>query len=64
METYARLAAALGADLSARLYPNTGPAIRDRHQAGIPEALLALLHPRWRPHTEVAYADRAAAGST
>ena len=45
-ETYALLAAALGADLSVRLYPNTGPAIRDRHQARILEALLAMLHPR------------------
>jgi transcriptional regulator with XRE-family HTH domain len=54
LETYARLAAALGADLSARLYPNTGPAIRDRHQARILEALLAQLHPRWRGYPEVA----------
>ena len=54
LETYARLAAVLGADLSARLYPNTGPTIRDRHQARILEALIARLHPRWTPFTEVA----------
>ena len=53
LETYARLAATLGADLSVRLYPNTGPAIRDRHQARILEALLALLHPRWRALPEI-----------
>jgi transcriptional regulator with XRE-family HTH domain len=52
--TYARLATALGADLSIRLYPNTGPTIRDRHQAGIAECLLAIRHPRWRPYLEVA----------
>ncbi len=53
LETYARLAAPLGADLAARLYANTGPVIRDRHQARLLEALLALLHPRWQPFTEV-----------
>jgi transcriptional regulator with XRE-family HTH domain len=54
IETYAKLAVPLGADLAARLYPNTGPLIRDRHQASIVEALLAQLHPRWRATTEVA----------
>jgi transcriptional regulator with XRE-family HTH domain len=54
LETYARIAAALGADLVVRLYPNTGPVIRDRHQAGILEALLATLHPRWAAYPEVA----------
>jgi len=53
LETYAQIAAALGADLSTRLYPNTGPAIRDRHSVPILEQLLASLHPRWRPCTEV-----------
>lgn len=52
--TTARLATALGADLSVRLYPNTGPAIRDRHQAGILEALLASKHGRWHAYPEVA----------
>jgi transcriptional regulator with XRE-family HTH domain len=53
IETYAKLVAALGADLSARIYPNTGPSIRDRHQAGILEAMLEAIHPRWRRFTEV-----------
>ena len=54
LEAYARLSVALGADLAAHLYPNTGPAIRDRHQARILEWLIGLLHPRWRSFTEVA----------
>jgi transcriptional regulator with XRE-family HTH domain len=53
IETYAKLAVPLGADLATRLYPNTGPRIRDRHQAPITEALLQQRHPRWRPATEV-----------
>lgn len=53
LETYAKLAVPLGADLSTRIYPNTGPLIRDRHQARIAEALLAASHPRWRAATEV-----------
>lgn len=53
-ETYAMLAVPLGADLALRLYPNTGPTIRDRHQARIEEALLAQVHPRWRAFAEVA----------
>ena len=54
VETYAALGAALGADLAARLYPTTGPAVRDRHQAPILECLLGMIHPRWHPFTEVA----------
>jgi transcriptional regulator with XRE-family HTH domain len=54
LEVYERLAAVLGADLSTRLYPNTGPAIRDRLSAPMLEALIGLLDPRWRPFTEVA----------
>ncbi len=53
LATYERLAAVLGADLSIRLYPNTGPAIRDRLSAPMLEALLRGLHARWRPFTEV-----------
>lgn len=30
----------LGTDLSVRLHPNTGPRIRDRHQAAITDALI------------------------
>jgi hypothetical protein len=54
LEAYGRLAAVLGADLSVRLYPGTGPAVHDRHQAPILEHLLAARHPRWDPYTEVA----------
>ncbi len=54
LETYVRLATAIGADFVGRLYPNTGPAIRDRHQARMLEALLAAIHSRWHAHTEVA----------
>ncbi len=52
LETYALLATALGADPVARLYPTTGPSIRDRHQAPILEALIHQLHPRWDPYPE------------
>lgn len=54
VETYARLATSLGADLHARLYPNTGPAIRDRHQTRMVEGFVELLDPRWRSFGEVA----------
>src|SRR5688572_22920817 len=45
--TLQSIAVALGADLSVRLYPNTGPAVRDRIQAAIEDALLALAAPVW-----------------
>lgn len=54
LDTHARLAGALGASLGAHLYPNTGPALRDRHQARILEWLLTQLHSRWQPYLEVA----------
>jgi len=47
------VAYALGADLRVRLYPGSGPRIRDRHQARMIEALLARLHPRWTTYLEV-----------
>ena len=53
-ETYLRLAAALGADFTAHLYPNAGPAIRDRFQAPIVEGLLGILAHRWQPFPEAA----------
>ena len=53
LDVYARIAAVLGADLGARLYPNTGPLITDRHQARILEWILAQCHARWTPYTEV-----------
>jgi transcriptional regulator with XRE-family HTH domain len=54
LEAYGRIAAVLGADLSVRLYPSTGPAIHDRHQARILECLLNERHPRWHAFTEIA----------
>jgi hypothetical protein len=53
VETYAKLTTALGADLNARIYPNTGPAIRDRHQARMLEGVLGSVHPGWQRFTEV-----------
>jgi transcriptional regulator with XRE-family HTH domain len=43
----------LGADLAVRLYPNTGPRIRDRSQGAMVDALLTALHPRWKRLLEV-----------
>ena len=53
LETYARLAVPLGLDLSARLYPNTGPRLRDHTAAPMLEHLLATRHPRFGASTEV-----------
>jgi len=53
IETYARLSAALGSDLSVRVFPNTGPAIRDRHQARISEAIIRAIDRRWTAVPEV-----------
>ena len=54
LQTYAKIAVPLGADLRTRLFPNTGPLIRDRHQAAMLEALLGVLHPRWHAFLEAA----------
>src|SRR4029079_4115460 len=54
LETYARIAAALGADLAALVYPQTGPRIRDRHQVRMAEVVIGSLHPRWQVTPEVA----------
>lgn len=53
LDTYARLARAMGLDLAARLYPNTGPLLRDRHAAPMLELILRERHPRWHPFLEV-----------
>ena len=47
------LADALGASVSVRLYPGTGPRIRDHLQAKILEALLRQLDGRWKRFVEV-----------
>jgi transcriptional regulator with XRE-family HTH domain len=52
-EVLNRIAIALGSDLSIRLFPNTGPPLRDRNQSRMLEALLRILHPRWRATLEV-----------
>ena len=54
IEICVRLGLALGADLAHRLYPTTGPTIRDRLQAAIAETLLSILHPRWHAFLELA----------
>jgi len=48
------LSGVLGATLSVRVYPNTGPTIRDGIQARIVEELLRVVAPTWRPSIEVA----------
>jgi transcriptional regulator with XRE-family HTH domain len=48
------LAGSLGADVSVRVYPNTGPRIHDRSQAPIVEELLRIAHESWRRTAEVA----------
>jgi transcriptional regulator with XRE-family HTH domain len=54
LETYMRVASALGADFASRVYPNTGPRVRDRHQVRMAELVLESLHPRWVATPEVA----------
>jgi transcriptional regulator with XRE-family HTH domain len=54
LETAARVGGALGLDLSVRFYPGTGPLVRDHLQAAMVEALLNVLHERWRRSLEVA----------
>lgn len=51
-EVLARLAEALNATLSLRLYPNAGSRIRDRWQAPMLETLLGATGTRWRPYPE------------
>jgi transcriptional regulator with XRE-family HTH domain len=53
LETLMAISVALGADLSIRLYPGSGPRLTDRHQARMVEVLLKGLSPDWRPHVEV-----------
>jgi transcriptional regulator with XRE-family HTH domain len=53
LTTWARLAAPLGLDLGTRLFPNTGPALRDRHAAPMLELLLRTARPAWSAFTEV-----------
>ena len=43
----------LGADVSVRVYPTTGPTVRDGIQARIGEELLRIVAPSWRRLVEV-----------
>lgn len=54
LRTLARIALALGCDLSVRITPGAGIPIHDRVQGRMIEAFLTALHPRWRPLPEVA----------
>ena len=51
--TLARIAVALGGDVSIRLTPGAGIAIHDAIQARMVEALIRDVHSRWRPYPEV-----------
>lgn len=53
IETLVALGAALGGEVSFRLYRGTGPRIADRWQASMVEGLLAVLDDIWSPHLEV-----------
>jgi transcriptional regulator with XRE-family HTH domain len=53
-EVTARVAAALGGTLAVRIYPGTGPLVRDHISAAMIGALLRSLHQSWRPTPEVA----------
>lgn len=54
LNTLIALAIALGADLSVRFYPGTGPRLTDRHQARMIETVLRRLTRDWIAHLEVA----------
>lgn len=54
IEVLTAIGIVLGADLSIRYFTGAGPRIHDRFQAPMLEALLRILHPRWRAELEVA----------
>jgi transcriptional regulator with XRE-family HTH domain len=53
LTTLVAISTVLGADASIRLFPATGPRIRDHVQAAIVEALLRDVHPTWKRFVEV-----------
>ena len=53
LATLSAISTVLGAELTVRVYPTTGPRIRDRIQAAMVEAFIRLLHPRWTASPEV-----------
>ena len=56
IEVLARVAAALGGELSVRFYPGTGPVIRDHLQSAMIQCLVAELGSDWVGDLEVAVA--------
>src|SRR5919108_4776489 len=54
LATLNAIALAMGGDLSVRIYPGTGPVIRDRVSAAMTSGLIDVLHPRWMRFVEVA----------
>ncbi|HEY6569480.1 MAG TPA: helix-turn-helix transcriptional regulator [Candidatus Limnocylindrales bacterium] len=53
LHALAAIATVLGTEASVRLYPSSGPRLRDHIQVRLIETLLDQLHPRWRPRLEV-----------
>jgi transcriptional regulator with XRE-family HTH domain len=53
LDALARIATVLGAKASVRLYPATGPRLKDHIQVRLVETLLATLDRRWHPRLEV-----------
>ena len=53
LETRCRLAAACGAELGWRLYPNASVSLRDSGQLRLAQAIVRAAHPRWTPRLEV-----------
>jgi len=53
LEILIAIGVALGADLSLRYFPGTGPRLVDRFQAPMVEAFLKRLHSRWIARLEV-----------
>jgi transcriptional regulator with XRE-family HTH domain len=47
------VSAVVGHDVSVRLYPSSGPRVRDHVQVRMLETLLRALQPRWRARLEV-----------
>jgi hypothetical protein len=52
VETLLKIGTAVNATVSLRLYPNAGPAIKDRWQAPMLETLLGHASPRWQRYLE------------
>lgn len=53
LETRCRLAAACGAELGWRLYPNASVSLRDSGQLRLAQAIVRAAHPRWTASLEV-----------